>query len=56
MTTPPSLDERVTTLEYAVFEQIPATLAAMNQGMTRIYAETVANGEAIAGHRVNSAR
>ena len=55
MTTPPLLDDRVTTLEYAVFEQIPATLAAMNQGMARIYAETVANGEAIAGLRVDMA-
>jgi len=33
MITPPSSDERVTALEYRVFEQIPATLAAMKQGM-----------------------
>ena len=55
MTTPPSLDERFTPLEYAVFEQIPATIDAMNHGVTRLYAETVANGEAIAGLRVDMA-
>jgi hypothetical protein len=53
MTTPLELAERATNLEYAVFEQIPATMAAMSHGTTQIYAETVANGEAIAGLRVD---
>ena len=53
MTTPQALEERVTPLEYAVFEQFPATVAAMTHGTTLIYAETVANGEAIAGLRVD---
>ena len=61
MTTPPPLHElyelreRIIPLEYAVFEQIPATIDAMNHGVTRLYAETVANGEAIAGLRVDMA-
>ncbi|HTR94821.1 MAG TPA: hypothetical protein VMI73_24080 [Trebonia sp.] len=58
MTTPSSLQavhERMTPLEYAVFEQFPATIDAMNHGVTRLYAETVANGEAIAGLRVDMA-
>jgi len=45
----------MTPLEYAVFEQFPATIDAMNHGVTRLYAETVANGEAIAGLRVDMA-
>jgi hypothetical protein len=53
MTTPQALEERITPLEYAVFEQFPATVAAMAHGTTQIYAETVANGEAIAGLRVD---
>jgi len=53
MTTPLGLAERVTTLEYAVFEQIPATMAAMRHGTTHIYERTVANGEAIAGLKVD---
>ncbi len=55
MTIPQALEERVTTLEYAVFHQIPATMAAMTHGATHHYAETVANGEAIAGLHVNLA-
>ena len=55
MTTPQALAERMTPLEYAVFEQFPATMEAMNHGVTRLYAETVANGEAIAGLRVDMA-
>ena len=55
MTTPLGLAERVTTLEYAVFEQIPATMAAMTHGATLHHAETVANGEAIAGLKVDMA-
>jgi hypothetical protein len=55
MTTPLGLAERVTTLEYAVFEQIPATMAAMRHGATLHYAQTVANGEAIAGLKVDMA-
>ena len=55
MTTPLGLAERVTTLEYAVFEQIPATMAAMSHGATLLYAQTVANGEAIAGLKVDMA-
>jgi tetrahydromethanopterin S-methyltransferase subunit G len=53
MTTPLELAERVTTLEYAVFEQFPATMAAMTHGATLIYEETVNNGQAIAGLRVD---
>ena len=53
MTTPLGLAERVTTLEYAVFEQFPATMAAMTHGATHIYERTVANGEALAGVRVD---
>jgi tetrahydromethanopterin S-methyltransferase subunit G len=53
MTTPLGLAERVTALEYAVFEQIPATMAAMTHGATLIYQETVTNGQAIAGLRVD---
>jgi hypothetical protein len=55
MTIPQPLEERVTTLEYAVFHQFPATMAAMTHGTNLIYAETVANGEAIAGLRVDFA-
>jgi hypothetical protein len=55
MTTPLGLAERVTTLEYAVFEQIPATMAAMTHGATLHHAETVANGAAIAGLKVDMA-
>ena len=55
MTTPLPLEERVTTLEYAVFHQFPATMAAMTHGTNLIYAETVANGDAIAGLRVDFA-
>ena len=55
MTTPLGLAERVTTLEYAVFEQIPATMAAMRHGTAHLYAQTVANGEAIAGLKVDMA-
>ena len=55
MTTPHAFAERLTPLEYAVFEQFPATIDAMNHGVTRLYAETVANGEAIAGLRVDMA-
>jgi hypothetical protein len=59
MTTPPPLHElyelreRMTTLEYIAVQQIPATIAAMNHGATQMYALTVANGEAIAGLRVD---
>ena len=53
MTIPRALEERMTPLEFAVFEQFPATVAAMTHGTTLIYAETVANGEAIAGLRVD---
>jgi tetrahydromethanopterin S-methyltransferase subunit G len=45
----------MTTLEYMATEQIPATIAAMNHGSTLIYELTVANGEAIAGLRVDMA-
>jgi hypothetical protein len=55
MTTLTALDERVITLEDFCFEQLPHTMAAMNAGMTKMYAETVANGEAIAGVRVDMA-
>jgi len=55
MTIPLALEERVTALEYAVFHQFPATMAAMRHGTTHLYAETVANGEAIAGLRVDMA-
>ena len=55
MTTPLGLAERVTTLEYAVFEQIPATMAAMRHGSAHLYAQTVGNGEAIAGLKVDIA-
>jgi hypothetical protein len=55
MTTPLPPEERVTTLEYAVFHQFPATMAAMTHGTNLVYAETVANGEAIAGLRVDFA-
>jgi tetrahydromethanopterin S-methyltransferase subunit G len=55
MTTPLALAERVTALEYAVFKELPATMAAMNHGATHLYAETVANGEAIAGLRFDMA-
>ncbi len=53
MNTPPALAERVTALEYAVFEQFPATMKAMTHGATHLYERTVANGEAIAGLRVD---
>jgi hypothetical protein len=53
MTIPQALEERITPLEYAVFHQFPATVAAMTHGTTQIYAETVANGEAIAGLRID---
>ena len=53
MTIPQALEERITPLEYAVFHQFPATMAAMTHGTTQIYAETVANGEAIAGLRID---
>src|SRR5580658_6150119 len=55
MTNPQALEERLTTLEYAVFEQFPATMAAMTHGSTLLYAETLNNGEAIAGLRVDKA-
>ncbi len=55
MTNSPTLDERVTRLEYHVFEQLPPRMAAMNLGATQIYALTEANGEAIAGLRVDMA-
>ena len=55
MTTLTALEERVLTLEDFCFEQLPHTLGAMNLGMTKIYAETVANGEAIAGLHVDMA-
>jgi hypothetical protein len=55
MTTPLLLAERVTALEYAVFGEFPATMAAMSHGATHLYAETVANGEAIAGLRFDMA-
>jgi hypothetical protein len=55
MTTPLLLAERVTALEYAVFGEFPATMAAMSHGATHLYAETVANGEAIAGLHVDLA-
>jgi hypothetical protein len=55
MTTLPALEERVITLEDFCFERLPHTMAAMNLGITKMYAETVANGEAIAGVRVDMA-
>lgn len=55
MTNPPALEERVTKLEYYVFEQLPPRLAAMNMAATQIYALTEANGQAIAGLRVDMA-
>ena len=55
MTNSPALEERVTKLEYYVFEQLPPRMAAMNLGATQIYALTEANGEAIAGLRVDIA-
>ena len=55
MTNPPALEKRVTKLEYYVFEQLPPKMAAMNLAATQIYALTEANGEAIAGLRVDMA-
>jgi chromosome segregation ATPase len=55
MTNPPALEQRVTKLEYYVFEQLPPKMAAMNLAATQIYALTEANGEAIAGLRVDMA-
>jgi hypothetical protein len=55
MTKPPALEERVTMLEYTVFEQLPPTLAAMRQATTQLHSLTQANGEAIAGVRVDMA-
>ena len=55
MTNSPTLVERVTKLEYHVFEQLPPRMAAMNLGAAQIYALTEANGEAIAGLRVDMA-
>jgi tetrahydromethanopterin S-methyltransferase subunit G len=36
MTNSLALEERVTTLEYAVFHQFPATMAAMTHGTTHM--------------------
>ena len=55
MTNPPALEDRVTKLEYYVFEQLPPKMAAMNLAATQIYALTEANGGAIAGLRVDMA-
>ena len=55
MTNSPALEERVTKLEYYVFGQLPPRMAAMNLAATQIYALTEANGEAIAGLRVDMA-
>jgi hypothetical protein len=55
MTNSPALEARVTKLEYYVFEQLPPRLAAMNLAATQIYALTEANGQAIAGLRVDMA-
>ena len=55
MTTLPALEERVITLENFRSEQLPHTMAAMNLAITKMYAEMVANGEAIAGVRVDMA-
>jgi hypothetical protein len=51
MTTPPSLDERVTALEDAVFGIIPLREPS-NRATAEIHAEIAANGEAIAGLRI----
>src|ERR1700691_2446727 len=50
-----ALEARTTALEYAGFEQFPHTMEAMTVASTQIYAQTVANGEAIAGLRVDMA-
>jgi septation ring formation regulator EzrA len=55
MTTLTALEERVITLEDFCSEQLPHTMEAMKSGMTQMYAETVANGEAIAGLRTDLA-
>jgi archaellum component FlaC len=55
MNTPPALEERVTKLEYYVFEQLPPRMAAMDFAAAQIYGLTQANGEATAGLRIDMA-
>jgi archaellum component FlaC len=55
MNNPPALEERVTKLEYFVFEQLPPKMAAMDLAAAQIYGLTEANGEAITGLRVDMA-
>jgi chromosome segregation ATPase len=55
MTSLTALEARTTSLEYAVFEQFPHTLNAMRDAAGQVYAVAVANGEAIAGLRVDMA-
>jgi hypothetical protein len=55
MTTLTALEERVIALEDFVFEQLRLTMPAVNVGVTKIDAETVANGQAITDLRVSMA-
>src|ERR1700761_5799390 len=55
MTTLTALEARVIRLEDFCPEELPHTMEAMKLGITQMNAETVANGEAIAGLRTDLA-